>query len=335
LAIFLPFELFLFSYAIFGPLHYLTEISWLHDKSYFTKKKNDYLYLLGITACISFLFLNIVYKFVDLDFGTRPLAAHFTWGAVLLAILFVTVKNNAYRVLGMIVILASMKLPNSPAMTMYLTVFLPTLIHVYIFTGLFMLYGALKSKSRTGMVTIAVFILCPFVLLSLPDISFYSVTPYAKDAYSGNGGPVSFLSVSIETLHLLFGTTVTAATHEEANSIWLNNIFHSEKGIAVARIVAFAYTYHYLNWFSKTKIIQWHKVPKLRFALVIAAWVASIALYAVSFATGMVWLFFLSMTHVLLELPLNAVSVMGIYAALKQRIFRKKEEVPEVKVVKG
>jgi hypothetical protein len=24
-----PFELFLFSYAVLGPLHYLTEISWL------------------------------------------------------------------------------------------------------------------------------------------------------------------------------------------------------------------------------------------------------------------------------------------------------------------
>src|ERR1043165_8502495 len=31
----LPFELFLFSYAVLGPLHYLTEISWLHDRKYF------------------------------------------------------------------------------------------------------------------------------------------------------------------------------------------------------------------------------------------------------------------------------------------------------------
>lgn len=32
----IPFELFLFSYAVLGPLHYLTEISWLHDRGYFT-----------------------------------------------------------------------------------------------------------------------------------------------------------------------------------------------------------------------------------------------------------------------------------------------------------
>ena len=37
IAIKLPFELFLFSYAFLGPLHYLTEINWLHKKKYFEK----------------------------------------------------------------------------------------------------------------------------------------------------------------------------------------------------------------------------------------------------------------------------------------------------------
>jgi hypothetical protein len=31
----LPFELLLLSYAILGPAHYFTEISWLHDRGYF------------------------------------------------------------------------------------------------------------------------------------------------------------------------------------------------------------------------------------------------------------------------------------------------------------
>ena len=31
-AFFVPFELFLFSYAVLGPAHYLTEISWLHER---------------------------------------------------------------------------------------------------------------------------------------------------------------------------------------------------------------------------------------------------------------------------------------------------------------
>ncbi len=44
-----PFYLFLFSYAILGPLHYLTEISWLHDRGYYTKRKYDYVFLVAIT----------------------------------------------------------------------------------------------------------------------------------------------------------------------------------------------------------------------------------------------------------------------------------------------
>ena len=44
-AFFIPFELFLFSYGILGPLHYLTEIGWLHKKNYFTKGKYDFVFL--------------------------------------------------------------------------------------------------------------------------------------------------------------------------------------------------------------------------------------------------------------------------------------------------
>jgi len=46
LAYFLPFETFLLAYAFLGPLHYLTEISWLHDRNYFSKGKYDFVVLL-------------------------------------------------------------------------------------------------------------------------------------------------------------------------------------------------------------------------------------------------------------------------------------------------
>src|SRR4029077_3259419 len=38
-AIAAPFHLFLLAYAVLGPLHYLTEISWLHDRQYFAPRK--------------------------------------------------------------------------------------------------------------------------------------------------------------------------------------------------------------------------------------------------------------------------------------------------------
>ena len=42
-AFIVPFELFLFAYGVLGPLHYLTEISLLHDKNYYsTNKKHIY-----------------------------------------------------------------------------------------------------------------------------------------------------------------------------------------------------------------------------------------------------------------------------------------------------
>src|SRR5262245_1075832 len=43
-----PFELFVLSYAILGPLHYLTEISWLHDRGYFTPSRWDIVPVVGL-----------------------------------------------------------------------------------------------------------------------------------------------------------------------------------------------------------------------------------------------------------------------------------------------
>src|SRR5258708_3742852 len=40
LAIKWPFQLFLFSYIVLGPLHYLTEINWLDKQNYFLRQKD-------------------------------------------------------------------------------------------------------------------------------------------------------------------------------------------------------------------------------------------------------------------------------------------------------
>src|SRR5260370_32872581 len=51
-ALFLPLQLFLFAYAFLGPAHYLTEISWLHKRHFFTKGRHDY-WLLGALASMA------------------------------------------------------------------------------------------------------------------------------------------------------------------------------------------------------------------------------------------------------------------------------------------
>ena len=52
IAMFLPFELFLFSYVVLGPLHYLTELSWLHKRRYFSPGKRDYILLAVLSGLI-------------------------------------------------------------------------------------------------------------------------------------------------------------------------------------------------------------------------------------------------------------------------------------------
>jgi hypothetical protein len=73
----------------------------------------------------------------------------------------------------------------------------------------------------------------------------------------------------------------------------------------VMRLIAFAYTYHYLNWFSKTSIIKWHEIPMRRSVMIVGLWLFALGIFAYSYDTGMIALYVLSILHVMLEFPLN------------------------------
>ncbi len=318
-AVMIPFELFLFSYAILGPMHYLTEISWLHDRNYYTKGRYDALFLLIIGVLVSITFFNSIYR-LEIDIPAQ-FNTQLAWVALLSSLVFVLVKNTFYRIVGIFLIIVTSQL--SSHFWLFLSVFLPTLVHVYIFTGLFMLYGALKSKSRLGILSVVILVLCPILLFNVyPDTVFFPVSDYGKNAYVGGEQGVGFFQMHIQSLVSFFGykTEGTNMTY------WLNEVFNSKTGILMARFIAFAYTYHYLNWFSKTRVIQWHKVPKARFAIVIIFWVVSISLYIYNYTMGLLWLFFLSYLHVLLELPLNYTSVIGIGKSLKERFVKSPQQ---------
>ena len=107
------------------------------------------------------------------------------------------------------------------------------------------------------------------------------------------------------------------------------DIFSDPAAVMLGRFIAFAYTYHYLNWFSKTKVIGWHRVPKARFVAVIVIWLMSIALYLYDYQLGFRWLFLLSFAHVLLEFPLNHQSFIGIGREIKLRITGEKKRLSE------
>jgi hypothetical protein len=337
-AFIMPFEVFLFAYAFMGPLHYLTEISWLHDRQYFTKGKYDYLVLVAIGLFITFEY--VAYKNGFWPFNSaenKEMAAGWNLGDRLLflaffgAIIMAFVKNLYLKIFALFFVFLFSIVALQPKgdgeetsnLEYVFTSFVPTLIHVYLFTGLFILFGALKARSKSGLWSFVVFVLCPILLITLfKDKSFVSVTQYGMDAYGDFDKRDGFFDLNFSIFNNFSNFSVDPTlyqgkTEKEANEIaegvWKNHIYFSQAGILLMRFIAFAYMYHYLNWFSKTEIIRWHKVPKIRFVVVIVLWLASLALYKYDYAVGLRWLFFLSFCHVLLEFPLNFVSIKGIF----------------------
>ncbi|MFM7473827.1 MAG: hypothetical protein ACKO00_07925 [Crocinitomicaceae bacterium] len=340
-AFILPFETFLFAYAFLGPLHYLTEISWLHDRQYFTKGKYDFLVLLTISLIISYDYFAMKYEFHtsfveqydELNLYGKLLAL-----ALIASILFVFVENLWVKLISILLVYAFVDQWFSPNYinavgeevfkpsfaTFTVTSLVPTLIHVYLFTGLFMLYGALKSRSYSGLIQVAFFVLVPFLLFNLfNESSFFEVSTYGKQAYDGDGQ--GFLGLNIEVLKEFDLMELPPLLDANGDQLYYVNgtkaidldaskelVFYSQTGILLMRFIAFAYLYHYLNWFSKTEIIRWHKVPKVRFIGVIGLWIAACGIYLYDYALGLTFLFFLSFCHVLLEFPLNMVSITGI-----------------------
>ena len=381
-AFFLPFETFLLAYAFLGPLHYLTEISWLHDRQYFTKGKYDFVPLLIIGVALSYAAFAKDFDF-NIDFYKEFVALNLFDKLLVLALfsslLFAFVKNLFVKIIAILFIfifISGWLAPenaseNSKSTTIFaLTSLLPTLIHVYLFTGLFMLFGALKSRSKTGLLSVAAFLIIPIYLVyGLPVTPKKNyISDYGKEAYYADGDGFFYTNVSIlDHFRLMNEPNLTnkqyldsiinkdsktnqtpiaerqritdslsdklnqafivpnpdseyymrpipakLAIPVESKDYYWNYVFFSGFGIMLMRFIAFAYMYHYLNLFSKTEVIRWHKVPKIRFIAVILLWLTACALYSYNYSLGLSFLFFLSFTHVLLEFPLNMVSIVGI-----------------------
>lgn len=297
-----PFELFLFSYAVLGPLHYLTEISWLHERKYFTEGKRGktskrahkgWLVLVGVTMTA------LIAGFIAVEgIGTR---VNPKWEITFFYLVFVTallvtvIKDRPAKIIVVATSLVILGLLSISRYYIVLAFFLVTIIHVLIFTGAFILHGALRGRSISGVLSLVVFLLC--------IISFFVYTPaghtaghYIQQSYR------SFNALNVELIKLFrLGSGATAT-----------EVYESQGGLMVMRLIAFAYTYHYLNWFSKTSIIKWHEVPKARTAVMVVVWLGALALYAYDYDTGMAVLYFMSILHVMLEFPLVHLTFAGI-----------------------
>ena len=310
-----PFELFLLAYAILGPLHYLTEINWLEQKSFFVKSRKWVWFLVLATALIALPFVIVSFGFKDGFFaedgwvrGLRDYAISLTFSALITAVVLTLTKN--WKVLLVTVILSfaiGQLMINYYPYLMLVGVLLPSVFHVFLFTFFFMLYGALKGKSSVGVFGAILLLGLPVVIYLMPiDLfSYHSIHQYFVESYDAS---------RFSNLNYGVGWLIGGIKNGEYYPLM------SEIGVKIQIFIAFAYTYHYLNWFSKTTVIGWHKViSKPRLALIIVGWAFSLLLYYYNYYVGFLLLLFLSYLHVLLEFPLNATSIKEIFKSLFQR----------------
>ena len=329
LAVNLPFHVFLISYAVLGPIHYLTEIGWLDDRNYFTTNKRDTWILVGLCALMTLGFLYG--KFETFEFTKtwktsidnswfKPIwdiivkyQLSFVFLAFFTAIMMTFVKAKKWRY-GLMVIgfMAAYYLNDFRPYLMIMGVMLPTVIHVYIFTGAFILFGALKTKSVSGYASLFVFLAILFLIVyQRPKAADYQISGYWLDSMIAS----TFIDLGNAIAQFMNWVKPNRYIIKTPQGGILSPV-----AIKMQIFIAFAYTYHYLNWFSKTKVIQWHKVSKPRLMSAVAIWVLSIALYVYDYKLGLAVLFFLSVLHVFLEFPLNQITFVGIFNEIKNRI---------------
>lgn len=285
-----PFELFLFAYAVLGPLHYLTEISWLHDRKYFTKAKYDYLFL-SLLCVVLLIFSYVITEKPAV--GTAVI-----YIAFLSALVMILMRSTTLKIVSIgLITLSIFLLQDLRAYQLFFAIFLTTIMHVFVFTGAFILIGALKGRSKSGIASLAVFALCTAsFFIHLPESASYQVSQYVRDSYQ------TFQALNISLIRVLNLGQVTS----------LDDVYQSQAGLVIMRFIAFAYMYHYLNWFSKTSVIKWNQISNTRRAGIVLIWLASLGVYTYSYQIGIIALFFLSALHVFLEFPLDHQTFIGI-----------------------
>lgn len=318
-ALIIPFELFLFSFIVLGPLHYMTEIGWLKERDFFMPYKRDYWIL--VVLCVLTGCLYLLFEFFDLAVG-QDLAANIgedaifmlqkwvptlTFLAFIAAFGIVVFKKWSIRLLVILGGLAlAFALQNLPWYMVIFGIFIPTIIHTTLFTGAFLLFGAMKNKSLSGYLSFAVFVFCSSIFFFLQmDLGAYVISQGVQDIFLKS----EFYTVNYN-LYLLL----------EPNSED-KLVLDSAIGLQIQGFIAFAYTYHYLNWFSKTEVIQWHKIPRRWLIATLIVWLGGIALYLYEIRLGLAALIFISLMHVFLEFPLNHRSFVGIFGEFRKRLF--------------
>jgi hypothetical protein len=286
LAYVVPFELLLFAYVVLGPAHYATEISWLHDRKYFVPHPTVALVLAAIAILIAFIDSASWFGFI-------------IWSAFVVCVLIVAANTGA-QVTVLLAGAAGLTLImylNAPWLGV-IGILLPTLIHVSLFTLVFMTLGALRARSAFQGALVAIYVAAILLIVVAPPSAATAIPVFAAAAktYFGNVAP------ALSHVFRVRGLTLDGR---------------------LTGLLAFVYTYHYLNWFIKAEVIRWTNIPRRRLALVVGASAASTALYFYDYTIGFAVLLAFSLLHVVLEFPLNALAMRQLGGAIRQAARRK------------
>src|SRR5476649_1929324 len=174
-----PFELLLLSYVVLGPAHYFTEISWLHDRKYFLPHPSVPI-ALAIAAVVAALIDNASW------FG------FVMWMAfVVCAMLAAATTALQGTALVIVAIWVTAVMAMNGLSLAVLGILLPTLIHVSLFTLVFMVLGAIRSGSRTQALLVVAYVAAIVLLLAAPPSASTQIPAFAKvgHEYFGNVAP--------------------------------------------------------------------------------------------------------------------------------------------------
>ena len=275
-----PLQTFILAYAVLGPFHYLTEIAWL--------EKKDFYFGNGVISprhygWISFLLCIVASADLYFKRGWAPYAI----GALIVLSLGALVKNIPV-LLGALALVFATKL-FVHGYGLFIAAFVPTIVHVYVFTLIFLLSGAIGSKRLSLLAWVN-----PLLLLTIPLLLM------RVRGWGGMPGPYWMSSETIfASLHEYIAGLLGLGMHFDAHKALEPN------ALLLFRFLAFIYLHHYLNWFAKTELLAWHKLSRRGWTVVLGLYTVSLATYAYSFAAGFYAAYFLSLLHVLLELPLD------------------------------
>lgn len=262
-----PEETLLGAYAFLGPAHYLTEISWLSDRKLFAAG--------GWTDGLPLVILALLF----VGAGIGPVGCAALVGAMTLAVTIACgLPATARAAITALSTLGAYLLAHWGVRSLVMAALLiATIVHVGAFTAAFVVKGALRGSSPQGWSVVAA--------LLLAGASFFLLH------MSPAGSPATEW-----TLARTFSSNLEAA----------RSLLSHTQLRPIIGLFAFCYLYHYLNWFSKTGAVGWHRVSTRRKLVLAGAWSVSTAVYLSNYAIGALVTLPLSVAHVFLEFPLNA-----------------------------